>query len=539
MYISQIDLIREKLRATSDFSMSNVIKDMIRQHENESRVKLMPTAQKYYDDEHDILSHDFRTSVVYNEKSDNDIGDERRENVEVVNNLNNSNHHNVHNYFRQIIDQEADYIAGNPPAVIVEGAGTIYSEYGQSADEAKTGLKSFENEITKRTSDEEFARFIANTVIETRKRGNCFWHVYYGKDNRLRYIVLSGDKIIPVYDTAYESELLEVVRYYDITVVRFNNEIKIKRVEWWTDHDVTYYIQDESGDFVVENLAPLPNPAPHFVEEQILEGSQETTSVAGSWGRVPFVEIVADQSKTSLLKRIKGRQDAYNHLSSKLANDEIDLVSLFWVVQGYGGDFASSVRKKIELNKGVSIPDPTGKITAEQVELNTSERIAFLDMIKKDIFRIGEGLVPDMERSGNINTVELEMRYAALDMKAKRMVREIKVGLKTLFEFIVKDMGGSGQYDSSLVKCEFHFAKIIDQSSLIDDLLKVRGLVPDTIIMSKIPFIDDPNQAWIEYQKQREREAKEKANAYSVPRSAAVTPKIDGKITQAANSVSQ
>ena len=533
MYISQLDLIKAKLRAVQSYSISAVIKDLISTHEKDPAVIIMKTAVDYYADNHDILKKDFTRSVIYHseEENGNQIDSDTRDETEVVINPNNSNHHNVHNYFRQLVDQEADYIAGDPPAVVVEGAG--------SDPDKKSLLKTFEDEITKITSDELFAKLIADTIVEARTKGCAYWHPYIDSKGALRYIVLPAEEVIAVYDTAYQTEIREFLRYYKIAVMRNNNVRHVNRVEWWTADDVTYFIEDDSGEYSIEQFPDgQSNPAPHWQETMILDASGDATVTARSWGRVPLIEIVGDKTRSSLLRRIKGLQDAYNLLSSKLTNDEIDLVALFWVIQGYGGESASKIRKKLEMNKGVSLDDPDGKIDAKQVDLNTSERIQFLDSIKKDIFSLGEGLIPDMERSGNINTVELKMRYAKLNMKAKRMVREIKVGLKSLFEFIVEDMNnnnGTG-YDSALIKAEFHFDQITSDTDTIDNILKLRGLVPDTILMSLIPYVDDPNQAWIELQAQKKAEAEVKANAYNVPR-ATSTAAVDGKVTQAANSV--
>ena len=527
MYISQIDIIKQKLSAANDLNISNIIKDIIAEHEKSPKFTEMQKAQKYFDGEHDILEKDFRKSYVYKTEDENGFDDANKDKTEMVYNPNNSNHHNVHNYFRQLVEQEADYVAGNPPAVVVEGAGTDPN--------STSPLKAFENDITAVTSDELFARLIADTIIDTRVNGRSFIHPYVSESGQLATINLNPLEVIPIYDTAYQTEILEFLRYYKITVVRGSQPKQITRVEWWTADDVTYFLEDDNHDYAKESFADgKPNPAPHYWEVGLLNPeTQKNDLTPKSFGRVPLVEVAADKTRSSLLNKIKGLQDAYNLLSSKLANDEIDLVALFWTIQGYGGESASKIRKKLEMNKGISIDDPDGKINAQQVELNTSERIAFLDLLKRDIFRLGEGLVHDIERSGNVNTTELKMRYADLRNKANRMVRELKIGLKYLFQFIVDDINntnGKG-YDYKLVKAEFHYNEVTNDTELVDNILKLRGFVPDTMLMSLVPYVDDPNEAWIELQKQLDTESKRKADAYEVPRNR----NVDGKILQGAS----
>lgn len=528
MYISQIEVIKQKLSAAKSLNTSNIIKDIIGEHEKSAQFAAMQKAQKYYDGDHDILEKDFRKSYVYKTEDENGFDDSNKDRTELIFNPNTSNHHNVHNYFRQLVEQESDYIAGNPPAVVVEGAGT--------SPDSKSPLKAFENDVTAVTSDELFARLIADTIVDTRVNGRAFIHPYVAENGQLSTVNLNPLEVIPIFDTAYQTEILEFLRYYNITVVRDNNPKQVIRVEWWTADDVTYFIQNDNHEYVKEVFGDgKPNPAPHYWEVGLLNPlTGESDLIPKSFGRVPLIEVVSDKTRSSLLGKIKGLQDAYNLLSSKLANDEIDLVALFWTIQGYGGESASKIRKKLELNKGISIDDPDGKISAQQVELNTSERIAFLDLLKRDIFRLGEGLVHDIERSGNVNTTELKMRYADLRNKANRMVRELKIGLKHLFQFIVDDLNntnGTG-YDYKLVKAEFHYNEVTNDTELVDNILKLRGFVPDTILMSLVPYVDDPNQAFKELQEQLNVESKRKADSYSVPRN---TMPLDGKIIQGAN----
>ena len=63
------------------------------------------------------------------------------------------------------------------------------------------------------------------------------------------------------------------------------------------------------------------------------------------------------------------------------------------MIQGYGGETAKAIQQKLQINKAVSISDPSGKISAEQVTLNVTERLAWLDMLRRDIYHIGQASV--------------------------------------------------------------------------------------------------------------------------------------------------
>jgi hypothetical protein len=137
-------------------------------------------------------------------------------------------------------------------------------------------------------------------------------------------------EVIPIYDTARQEKLEQVIRYYTIADVVNGREVDRLRVEWWAKDGVRDYAENDSGELV------LVGERGHFVVPGTVEVDGEETEVAGKgvWGRLPWIEIRANRERKPLLNRIKSLQDAYNLLSSKLTNDEIDLVALFGLFRG-------------------------------------------------------------------------------------------------------------------------------------------------------------------------------------------------------------
>jgi hypothetical protein len=80
------------------------------------------------------------------------------------------------------------------------------------------------------------------------------------------------------------------------------------------------------------------------------------------------------------------------------------------------------------------------------------------------------------------------MRYAKLRGKALRMSRELSVALSDFFWFLTEDINTKNgtDYDYTLVKASFRFNEIVSETELIDNLLKLRGMVADEDIMPLI-----------------------------------------------------
>ena len=95
------------------------------------------------------------------------------------------------------------------------------------------------------------------------------------------------EEIIPIYDSAFQQELVELIRYYTMTVIKRGEKYLRRRVEWWTKDKVSYYIEKEKDVFIPDPDVPV-NPAPHFWDVSFLNGA-EKSRIANSWGRIPFI----------------------------------------------------------------------------------------------------------------------------------------------------------------------------------------------------------------------------------------------------------
>lgn len=90
--------------------------------------------------------------------------------------------------------------------------------------------------------------------------------------------------------------------------------------------------------------------------------------------------------------------DAYDLISSQGTNDLLDLVTLYWSIQGYGGETAGAIARKLQINRAVNVSDSSGSIDAKQIDLPVSGRIEWLKMLRRDIFNFGMGVDTDNDK---------------------------------------------------------------------------------------------------------------------------------------------
>lgn len=498
--ISNMELLKQRIAIDGKLNMSDIIKSILKDAGDDVKRQYMNVGQRYYDGDHDVLREDFTSSWVY---EDDDQG---REKKSLIVNDNKSNHHNVHNYHQLLVDQKASYIAGKTPTVTVEGA------------EESSDLKAYENEIT-RYVDETFADTMIDYITGASNKGVEYLHFYIDQSSKLCYTIIPAQEVIAYYDAQYQKNLEAVIRFYSFSVVKPGGETaERKKVEWWTPQDVTYYTEDDEGNFILDPDIKR-NPAPHFWNVTYLNGSA-TRREAQSWGRVPFVALRNNSSCSSDLTRIKGLQDAYNLLSSSSTNNQIDLVELYWMIQGYGGETARAIESKLRINKAVSITDPNGRIQAEQVTLAVGERLEWLKMLRKDIYHLGMGMDVDDETFGTAPSgVALEFKYELLDQKADQLIRKLQLAMKDFFWFLTKyinDRNGTA-YDSSLVKVTVHKNKHTNEAEKINAIMASRDLVPDKLLLERHPYVDDVNEALKELKAQKEEARKDQQAMFGSP----------------------
>jgi SPP1 family phage portal protein len=509
MYISDLDLIKAKLAIEGKLNQSEIIKQILQDWSVDERQKFMAIGERYYAGRHDILNHDFRQSIVYDKVSaDNSTDGKEHETSHTITNPNLSNMHNIHPFFRLLVDQKVGYIVGKPPTISAEND------------------KEFETAITTITTDEEFPDMLADWVKEASKKGVGWVHLYYDPDASLHYIVVPANEVIAFFDSEHQRVLEDVVRFYTFDVVSSGKTVKRYKVEWWTDHDVTYYVQDEQGNYLLDPEYSV-NPAPHWWDVTTVDGT-EKKRVPHSWGRVPWIPLYNNSEAMSDLGGqddngqpcgIKSLIDAYDMISSKTTNDQIDLVALYWIVKGFGGETSNEIVKRLQINRVVNVSggDTGDGVSAQQVTLSVEERCKWLDMLRHDIYHFGMGIDTSDEQLGNNPSgVALKFKYTQLDLKANPLILKLKKALKDLFWFITDDLNRrqGTNYDSSKIVVTINKTMIVNDAETVNMIMQSRGLVPDNILLAHHPLVDDAEQAQRDLKKQQAEQDKRRKELF-------------------------
>ena len=480
MFITEMELLKARLAAGKRLNDSQILKEILREDENSDKKRKMAEGERYYCGMHDILQKDFRRSPV------SETGTDGKESLQMFFNPNRSNHRCVNPFHHTLVTQKTAYLVGREPTITVKG-----------------GNEAFEKMLAE-FADEQFNGTLQKWLTGAANKGVEYLHVYYDEEGVFRYCIVPAEEIIVVYDEVYQQDIKEVIRYYNIRVLDGGREKTKRRVEWWTAEDVTYFTEDNNGEFLQEKNCS------HWVVTEMLDGDETKSSVHG-WGRVPFIPLRNNDKEMTDLELVKGLIDAYDYISSEGTNNLLDMVELYWVIQGYGGETASAVARKLQVNKAVQISDSSGSVEAKQVELPVEGRLDWMQMLRKDIFHFGMGVDTDSDDWGRAASgVALKFQYAMFYLKINGIMPEVKRAVKEFFRFVVEDWnrehGTDWNWKEILVTLNVN--GITDDMETMQIIKESKGIVSEKTLLGRHPFVEDVNSEMEQLTKERRREKK-------------------------------
>lgn len=443
---------------------SNIIKDLIAKHDTTK----MKEGQKYYYNENDILK---RKQYYYKDGAKTE--DDTKANNKIP-----------HNWHKLLVDQKVAYLVGKPIVL-----------------QAREDQKEYEDRLNL-ILGEEWDDSLNELAKNSSNKGTEWLHVYINQEGLFKFIIIPAEEIIPIYDTSLQENLEAVLRYY---LVEVNGKDRI-RVEWWTRETVTFYIQDDSGDFILDDTEPR-KPEYHFYYNDIGYG----------WGKVPFIEFPNNEERNSDLKFYKELIDNYDLNVSDLANNLEEIQEIIMILKGYESTNLSEFKENLRYYKTIKVTGDKGS-GVDKLELNIpiEAKKEMLDRLEENIFLFGQGVNMKTDRFGNSPSgVALKFLYSLLDLKASIMERKFRKSIKRLLWFTTEYINiiDKKKYDSTTVQVTFRKTMITNDKEDVEIAKNSKGMISDETIISNHPWVEDVAAEKERLKKQEEIEL-DKHSAY-------------------------
>ncbi|WMM24058.1 phage portal protein [Tissierella sp. MB52-C2] len=420
---------------------SNIIRDLINGH----NISHMREGEKYYYNENDILD---RKQYYYKEGVRTE--DETKANNKIP-----------HNWHKLLVDQKVGYLVGKPPVL-----------------QAEEGQKQYGDRLNL-ILGEEWHDSLNELAKNSSNKGTEWLHVYINQEGLFKFIVIPAEEIIPIYDTSLQENLEAVLRHYLIEV---NGEERI-RVEWWTRENVTFYIEDEGGNFVLDDTE-LSNPDYHFYYNDAGYG----------WTKVPFIEFPNNEKRVSDLKFYKALIDSYDLNVSDLGNNLDEVQEIIMVLKGYEGEDLDKFKENIRYYKALTVYGEGCGVDKVELNIPIEAKKEMLDRLEENIFIFGQGVNMKTDKFGNSPSgVALKFLYSLLDLKASIMERKFRKAVKRLLWFTTEYINiiDKKDYDNTTVQVTFRKTMITNDEEDVKIAKDSKGIISDETIIANHPWVED------------------------------------------------
>ncbi|MCX4341334.1 MAG: phage portal protein [Lachnospiraceae bacterium] len=361
---------------------------------NSRRKKQARLGQRYYDGRHDIL--DYR--IYYINKEGKLVEDLTKSNIRIP-----------HPFFHEIAEQEVAYILSNG------------IQFKTMNEELEKFLKKY--------FDDRFIGELKEVVIDTVVRGFGYMYWYRDADDYTRFCHADSLGIVEVKDGETTDSINDyIIRYYPVTIKDGKTAV---RMEVW-DKDMTWYYLCIGGSAEPDPNVKV-NPCPHILYRTDQEYYYEECD------RIPFLRLDNNRKQLSGLHQIKPIIDDYDLMDCGLSNNLQDINEGIYVVRGFKGQDYDELLMNVKARKVVGVGDK-GDLDIKTINIPHEARMAKMAEDEKNIYRTALAFNPSQTGDGNITNIILKSRYTLLDMKARKLIWNIKQFLRQLLGIAIDEI---------------------------------------------------------------------------------------------------
>ena len=419
----------------------NRVLDLIKT--NEAFFDKCREGKKYYSNKNDILEKGVCST------SKESVGDDV---------LRHADNRVTHSFHPLLTDEKASYMFTYEPIIDV--------------DDNENNVNSVVNEIL----GDNFSRKLKNLCIESTNCGVAWLHYWIDdKNQEFKFEKVNTEEVIPITDSSLEKNILEIIRYYDVSEY-IDEETTAKKVyryiEVWNDKEFTKYKLDAGATVPVN-----------------------TETYTHQLGRVPFIKFANNMNETGDLDKYKKQIDLYDKVMSGYANDMEDIQQIIYILENYGGQDLDEFKTNLKRYKTIEVESNQiqgkGDFRTIQIDIPVEARKVILEELKKQIYEFAQGLQQDVESFGNASGVALKFFYRKLELKCGVTETEFRGGISELVGAILRYKGIPYKkiqqtYTRNMISNDVENAQIAQQSV---------GVVPTKVILQNHPWIDDVDEA--------------------------------------------
>jgi SPP1 family phage portal protein len=368
-------------------------------------------------------------------------------------------------FFGEIVDTKVGYFMGIPIT------------YGINREAKNYEIK-----------DEVIQDFVGYNLIEDLDSETAKMAAICGLASRLLYIDREGKEramnippweSIFVYDRSIQ-DAQYAMRYYPVAVVSgpTNQDVSERiRVEWYDDTHVTFFIQDDQGNYILDETEAI-NPRPHMFDG------------------IPLLAFPNNEEMQGDCEKILSLIDAYDRAMSD-ANSEIEAFrSAYMLFYGFEADVETLESIKRTGAFGIPTADDGSRVEFLTKEQNDQYLENHLNRVEQNILRFGKSVnFGDEQFAGNISGVAMKFKMFSLESKCMIAERKFNAALQKQFKLLASVWAKKGlSFDLKDITYQFKRNFPLNMLDEAQTNATLKGLISEKTRLSLLSFIDDPEE---------------------------------------------
>lgn len=429
---------------------NNKVINLIYEFNSSDKRQLMLTGERYYEVDNDIFNRRI-TKVV---------------NGQLVEETYKANNKLAHSKYKNMVDEKISYLLTRDL--------TLKCDNEEYLNKVKDILgKKFQYRIT-------------GLGYEASNKGIGWLQAYVDEEGRFNTMVIPSEQCIPIWRDNSHEELESMIRVYETTEWEYDRKKIITNVEVWTKDGVQYYIMNGKILTLDYNRSTDNNgPKAHYKKGDMWY----------AWGKVPFIPFKNNRIEMPDIKFVKSLLDAYDLSRSEAANYVEEVKNLIFILKGYGGEDIAEFMKHLNEDRAIPIDDPQdGGVDALTPTMDITALREHYEQLKRDLIEDGQSVNKDLDKFGSAPSgVALKFMYSGLDLKCNALESEFKFGFETLIYFINIYLSehNMGSYKDEDIEIIFNRDMEINESEVIENCQKSKGVISDDTIIANHPWVKD------------------------------------------------
>lgn len=322
---------------------------------------------------------------------------------------------------------------------------------------------------------------------------------YADKNAKPKAANLSPECAFVVYDDTVECEPLFGVYFRQLYDLHGNPK------EWAVD----IYTDTMVMEYILPSLTTLPGAPvsilPHY------------------FGRVPMIEYWNAEDEHGDFEQVQSLIDAYNLLQSDRVNDKeqfVDSLLVIWGARMEKDENGRTPGQQLRQDKILQLPDRDCGAEYLGHTMTEADVEVLKNALNADIHKFS--MVPDLTDehfAGNASGVAMRYKLLGLEQLIRVKERWFKEGLRERMRCFAAFLArkGAAALDPEMVSINMARGlpeNLLEISQMVGNL---HNLVPDDLLLSQVPFVENVPEALEKLKTQQEEETRRQMDAFRIP----------------------